>query len=89
MSDENALREKAREALEKRKWPNRPPDNVWGGPGTGARCDVCETSIPQGETELEIEFAQGDPPGPRNYYVHARCFSALEVERQQRGNERA
>ena len=38
MPDEPFLRDKAREAVEQRKLPNRQHDRLRGGPGVGAPC---------------------------------------------------
>ena len=82
MSDDSFLRKKAREVIQAGNLPNRPPDHVWGGPGTGADCAICGASMKHGEVELEIEFSRGDCPDSSSYLVHLRCFSILELERQ-------
>jgi hypothetical protein len=82
MSDEKFLRDKAREAIRAGNLPARPPDQVWGGPGTGARCAVCDGLTSPDETELEIEFSGGGRSGASTYYFHLRCFSMLELERE-------
>lgn len=82
MNDESFLREKARQAIETGKLPDRSPDQVWGGPGTGARCAICGGATTHAEVELEIEFAGDGYPGPSSHYVHLRCFSIFELERQ-------
>ena len=41
MSDEPQLRTKARECLESGRLPNRSPDRLYGGKGTGAECVIC------------------------------------------------
>lgn len=80
--DDSFLREKAREAIKAGTLPARSPDQVWGGPGTGARCAICGDSTTHAEVELEIEFADDGYPGGRSRYVHLRCFSIFELERQ-------
>jgi hypothetical protein len=82
MMNESLLREKVREAMHAGELPDRAPDQVWGGPGTGARCAVCGASTKRDETELEIEFSSGHRSGPTSYYVHLRCYSILELERR-------
>jgi hypothetical protein len=80
---EEQLREKAREVLRAGKLPDRAPDSLWGGPGTGAKCVVCGASTTQSEVEIEIEFTHDDNPlGSDNYHVHQRCYSMLELELQ-------
>ncbi|MGH8219459.1 MAG: hypothetical protein ACREUT_12995 [Steroidobacteraceae bacterium] len=100
MSDKEILRARAREALRTGRIPDRPPDRIWGGPGMGARCAVCDEPIGQNESELELQFAddcEGDPApcsGKRmggksagtNCHVHVACLAAWELERQN-GNE--
>jgi len=83
MPEEAALREKAREIVEQRKLPNRPPDRMWGGKGLGdSRCVVCNLTVSRDEVELEIEFDQvGSTPRVVNHHVHVRCFSAWELVR--------
>jgi hypothetical protein len=82
MSEDSFLRQKAREVIEAGNLPNRSPDHMWGGPGTGARCAVCGASMKHGDVELEIEFVHDDCPDSDTYHVHLRCFSILERERQ-------
>jgi len=41
MPDKPFLRDKAGEAVEQRKLPNRQPDRLRGGPGVGVPCRVC------------------------------------------------
>jgi hypothetical protein len=80
--DDDFLRGKAREAIEARTLPNLAPDQVWGGPGTGARCAICGVSTTHADIELEIEFADDGYAGPSSHFVHLRCFSVFELERQ-------
>jgi hypothetical protein len=80
--DDRFLHEKAREALRTGKFPHRAPDQVWGGPGTGAECAVCGGATRHAEVELEIEFSCAQPGGSASYLVHLRCYSILELERQ-------
>jgi hypothetical protein len=80
--DESKLREKAREAIQARRLPNRAPERMWGGPGVGASCVICDKPVTRDEVEFELEFApDGGDPDPRNYHVHVRCFAAWEFER--------
>jgi hypothetical protein len=83
MPDEARLREKARAAVERGKMPARRPDHMWGGPGTGAECSVCEEPVTRGDLEFEIEFAcDGENADPDKHHVHIRCFAAWEFERK-------
>jgi hypothetical protein len=52
---------------------------MWGGPGVGASCVICDKPVERDEVEFELEFApDGGDPDPRNYHVHVRCFAAWE-----------
>jgi hypothetical protein len=83
MPDETLLRERARVAIRNGKMPSRQPDRMWGGPGVGAACSVCELPIGKDQLEFEIEFAHdGAEPGLDKYHVHVRCFAAWEFERR-------
>ena len=82
MADEPILREKARAVIQSGKLPSRAPDRTWGGPGVGARCEICGVPVTSDEMEFEIQFARdGDNPGLDKFHVHIRCFAAWEFER--------
>jgi len=86
MPDEPALREHARQALEQNKIPNRSPDRVWGGPGVGAPCTICNKPVSKNEMEFEIQYSMDDgTPNLAVYHVHVRCFSAWELVRSKVG----
>jgi hypothetical protein len=82
MHDDGFVREKAREIILSGKLPDRTPDRVWGGRGTGCDCAVCGTSIEYADMELEIEFDDAEGSGATSHFVHLHCFSILELERQ-------
>jgi hypothetical protein len=84
MSDEGALRDKVRAAIEAGKLPDRSPDHAWGGPGSGGECSVCGVSIEQSEMQVQLEFNRRDRTGWNSFLVHLRCFSLLEFERATR-----
>ena len=79
MSDDTLLRERVREAMQAGILPKRSPDELWGGPATGAQCAVCGASTTAGEIELEFQFS-GEPKGRARYFAHARCFSIFSRE---------
>jgi len=79
MLHETILRAKAQAAILAGKLPSRRPDRVWGGPGVGATCTICNLPV----TKDEIEFARGsDFPGLDKYHIHIQCFAAWEFERR-------
>ena len=53
MPDEAPLREFARFAIRTGRLPRREPARIWGGPGVGGFCGVCEKPISQAELEYE------------------------------------
>lgn len=80
MSEQHTLRQKARQAIRDRKMPRRYPERLWGGPGTGARCAICDEPMGPDDIEFELEFPRSDDhPGQGNPHVHTRCFSEWEV----------
>ena len=83
MPDEPLLRQRARAAIERGAIPRERPERFWGGRGTGEVCPICETVIPQGEVEIEIEFPSDGGPGthPAIQHFHVRCFAAWELQR--------
>jgi len=81
MGDERALPARARKAANTSKLPECRPDRMWGGPGSGASCAICGKTIGTEEVEIELQFVS-DGSGTANYYVHARCYAAWELERR-------
>ena len=94
MPDEQALREKAREAMRVGKIPIAKPARIFGGPMVGgAACSVCDGPIGPREISLEIEsYAPAGEksealqrlrvvPEARRYHLHLRCLAAWEFER--------
>ena len=80
MSDERALREKAREAVRTGSLPTRPPDQIWGGSGNGFECAICRQPVSPDDLELEIEFAAVSRGRDAVHHVHPRCFALWEEE---------
>lgn len=82
MFGETALRAKARALIEQGKFPARTPVRMWGGPGAGIPCAICEIPITEDEKEFEIQFQRdGATAGFDRFDVHIRCFAAWELER--------
>jgi hypothetical protein len=83
MHDEATLQNKAVNAIASGRIPDRAPERCWGGPGTGACCAICCTTVQPEETEFEIQFAPTDhDPEPRSYHAHVRCFAAWDCGRR-------
>lgn len=83
MNDENALRQKARQAMRAGRLPVKPPDGMWGGAGDGARCTICGEAIHGHDVEIELEFVHTNGAGSSasSHHLHAQCFAAWELER--------
>ena len=80
--DENHLRERIRRAFAAGALPDRRPDHMWGGPGSGTECALCGEPTMTQEAELELEFVTEGCDGPICHHVHARCWKLWESERQ-------
>lgn len=75
-----SIREKAREVVLTGKLPPRPPERVWGGPGGGAACSICNVPVRRDEVEFELEFFRAGEIS--THHLHAECFTAWECERE-------
>lgn len=65
------------------KLPDRAPERIWGGPGSGGACALCGEPVPAEQTELELEFSQNTQAnGGGVHRLHARCFTLWELERR-------
>jgi hypothetical protein len=81
--DETRLRRRIRNLITTGKLPDRAPERMWGGPGSGAVCILCGEPVIAGQTELELEFSVKEGDGqPAHHHSHARCFTLWELERQ-------
>ncbi len=78
---EEALVETARERIETGRLPVISPRRTWGGPGSGARCALCDLTVTPLEIEFEVEFAPG-PVNPRVLHFHRQCHTAWDAERR-------
>jgi hypothetical protein len=85
MMSEVSLRDRARLHLRDGSIPNEVPRRVYGGPGVGARCQVCALPIRQDQSELELQFFRDavEKPHLDVFHLHTRCFAAWELERRQ------
>jgi hypothetical protein len=82
--DEAAIRELACRIIQREGIPNRPPDRLWGGYGTGLPCAICGLALRSDEIEFEIEFFDSTRLSPLLYHLHDQCFSVWELEREKR-----
>ena len=86
MTDEIQLQLLARRAISEGKLPSTRPDRIWGGPGSGASCDVCGKPVTSDQTGFELEFTPAPSPGNApSHCVHIRCLAAWELERSASG----
>jgi len=76
--NDSTLRDRARMLMKSGELPIRLPDRMWGGPGAGSPCTVCEAPIKRDETEVEIEWSESS--SVRSQHLHPSCFIALQVE---------
>jgi len=79
---DEALRNQAGRLIAAGILPARRPDRIWGGPGSGDHCLVCNRAVTREETQMELEFAREGRPAPATVHVHLECFAALEQERR-------
>ncbi len=78
MSDESMLSQKAREAILVGKLPGRRPNRMWGGPGGGQCCKICDQPVERDKLGYELEFVDEDDPERATCHVHVRCLAAWE-----------
>jgi hypothetical protein len=81
MSDEESLRQLAREAIAAGRIPAERPTGTWGGNGTDVLCDICGLPIPDDEIGFEVEFSQEAARARNCCHLHSRCLAAWEFER--------
>ena len=87
MSDETVRQDPAGEVTAAGNLPDRRPERVLGGLGTGASCAVCGGTIGTGEVEIELQFTSGEGSDTAHYHVHALCFTAWERGRRDGGSD--
>jgi hypothetical protein len=80
--DDSALRDKAREVVLTGNIPARRPDRIWGGPGGGAECLICNAPVTHDQVEFEVEFVRGEETV--THHLHVDCFTAWEGECEER-----
>jgi len=75
------LRTRARERIRQGTLPRAQPARTWGGPGSGAGCDLCDTPIPPHEPEFELQLDLAEPG--RLLRFHRQCHAAWEAARRE------
>lgn len=75
---ESELRERARELIREGRLPDRAPERVWGGPGSGVKCALCAEVIPSNEMEYEADATVGT--AVRSLHFHFVCHAAWQLE---------
>jgi hypothetical protein len=81
MGGNGALRNRVLEAIQRGKLPDRPPDRMSGGLGSGVCCAVCGERINVDQLEFELEFTtSGNGERPAYYHVHLACHAAWKSE---------
>jgi hypothetical protein len=83
--DEAVIRELTRRIIKREGIPNRPPDQIWGGYGTGLPCAICDLPVRKDEMEFELEFVVDSAElCVAVYHLHNGCFTVWESERNMR-----
>jgi hypothetical protein len=77
--DEEALRARARVKLKGGDLPREPEVRLWGGPGFGLPCAVCDIAIPLSEMEYEAQFPAGYTL--KVFRFHRICHAVWQLER--------
>ena len=77
--DSHALRLLVTDKLADGRLPLNSIPRVWGGPGNGETCDVCDIAVTQHEFIMEgISLA----PGKKPLQMHVGCFYLWDEERR-------
>ena len=76
-SPSSSLHLKVRAKLADGYLPKEFLPRVFGGPGTGQRCDACEETVLAEDLEIEGNLAKGGL-----VRFHIRCFSIWQKERE-------
>ncbi len=75
---ESELRPIARERIAQKQLPGEVPSQLWGGPGTGELCALCDKPIQKDDMEYELE---GTLDGKvRTFRFHVVCQSVWQLE---------
>jgi hypothetical protein len=85
MDSDAHLKNLAREAIESGRVPDVRPDRLWGSSGDGSECPICFECIASQDVGFELDFPlpASDEPPRASRLVHARCFKAWDIVRQE------
>ena len=75
---EAELRPIARKRIATGQLPNTAPSTMWGGPGTGQPCALCQKTILPADMELEFEAPHDG--SLRKLRFHVVCQSVWQLE---------
>ena len=70
------LRERVRQAMDRKQIPACEPDRFLRAVGTGRGCCVCEQPVTTEKTALNLQFTPDDALGRSAYQLHVRCCAA-------------
>jgi hypothetical protein len=77
-----SIRQMIRRRLVDRTLPRATPSRIWGGPGLGLTCGVCELPVTADQSELQVELFDGyEAPMLEVLHLHTVCFALWELER--------
>lgn len=74
------LRTEVRRLIAAGELPDRLPDTLWGGPGSGAPCFICRKVISRGEIELEFEYTRPGGKSKAKAIFHRPCYETVRKE---------
>lgn len=76
---EARLRDIARQFIGTGRLPSIMPRRLWGGPGVGIECPLCELAVTGDQQEMQAEFVT-DHDIYQVCHFHTRCFAAWALE---------
>ena len=78
---EAELRPRARERIAQGLLPREAPSTMWGGPGSGQPCALCDNPIKSSEMEYEIEASLDGRVQALRFHVLCEAIWQLECVR--------
>jgi hypothetical protein len=79
--DQDTLRVRARERIDKGLLPRAKAARTWGGRGSGLTCCLCDNPIVPSDPEMELEFEPATDS--QSLRFHLQCHSIWDAERRQ------